>query len=184
MSIPGVPPKAERSIFLTLIFENIALFFFFSSSDRTLSSKKNDTQDHWNWLISFHSMVISQNIVIVNFLFIFVTFQSGIMAFLTSLYIVARKPIDPCKQNKRENLWTAILAVNSSRRFNKILKWLWLKKWLYNQYYRTKSNDLGIILFRRQCFIWWNQNMLYIFEYQSNENRGFRFFLGHPVYLA
>ena len=45
-------------------------------------------------------MVISQNIVIVNFLFNLVTFQSGIMAFLTSIYIVARKPIYPCKQNK------------------------------------------------------------------------------------
>ena len=44
-------------------------------------------------------MVISQNIVIINFLFNLVMFQSGIMAFLTSI-IVARKSIDPCKQNK------------------------------------------------------------------------------------
>ena len=33
--------------------------------------------------------------------------------------------------------------------------------------------------FRRQCFIWWNQNMLYIFffifEYKSYESRAFRF---------
>ena len=30
--------------------------------------------------------------------------------------------------------------------------------------------------FRRQCFIWRNQNMCYIFEYQSNENQTFRFY--------
>ena len=36
--------------------------------------------------IGFDSMVISQNIVIFNFLFILVTFQSGIMAFLTSIH--------------------------------------------------------------------------------------------------
>ena len=49
--------------------------------------------------IVFDSMVISQNMVIVNFLFILVTFQAGIMAFLTSIYIFARTPIDPCEQN-------------------------------------------------------------------------------------
>ena len=43
---------------------------------------------------------------------------------------------------------------------------------------KTNFNDLGIILFRRQCFIWWNQN---IFEYESNEDQAFRFFSGHPV---
>ena len=41
-SIPGVPKKAECSIFDTLIFENIA--FFLTSSDETLSSEKNDTK--------------------------------------------------------------------------------------------------------------------------------------------
>ena len=38
----------------------------------------------------------SENIVIVNFLFILVTFHSGIL----TPYIVAREPIDPCEQNK------------------------------------------------------------------------------------
>ena len=36
---PGVPKKAERLIFVTLIFENIAYF-----DDKALSSEKNDTK--------------------------------------------------------------------------------------------------------------------------------------------
>ena len=28
---------------------------------------------------------------------------------------------------------------------------------------------------RRQCFIWWKKKKSYTFEYQSNENRAFRF---------
>ena len=37
--IPGVPPKEECSIFVTLIFENILI-----SSDKTLSSENNDSK--------------------------------------------------------------------------------------------------------------------------------------------
>ena len=40
-TIPGVPKKAERLIFITLIFENIA---YFISSDKALSCEKNDTK--------------------------------------------------------------------------------------------------------------------------------------------
>ena len=58
------------------------------SSDKTLSSEKND--DHWNLLSSFESMVISQNIV-----------HTLLPEFRWS--------------RQRENLWTAIPAVNSWR---------------------------------------------------------------------
>ena len=86
-------------------------------------------QDHWFWLTSFDSMVISQNIVIVNFLFILVTFQSGIMAFVTSIHCCPKAHWS-VQTKQRENLWTAIPAVNSSRRFDKIRKWLCFQKWL------------------------------------------------------
>ena len=74
-------------------------------------------------------MVISQNIVIVNFLFILVTFQSGIIAFLTSIHSCPEAHWS-VQRKQRENLWTAIglPVVNSSRRFNKIRKWLCFKK--------------------------------------------------------
>ena len=44
-------------------------------------------------------MVISQNTVIVNFLYILVTFQAGIMAFLTSIHCCP-DALDPREQNK------------------------------------------------------------------------------------
>ena len=49
--IPSVPKKAECLIFITLILKNIALI----SSDKTLSSEKNDTKDH---LISIDSTTV------------------------------------------------------------------------------------------------------------------------------
>ena len=54
ISLPGVPPKSE-----------------------TLSSEKNDIQKSLNWLTSLDCIIISQNIVIVNFLFILVTRDNG-----------------------------------------------------------------------------------------------------------
>ena len=79
------------------------------------------------------------------------TFQSGIMVFLTS--IPCCPEVHWSMQTKHtENLWTAIPAVNSSQTFNKICKWLRFKKWLENQYYHTKSNDLGIIPFQKTMF--------------------------------
>ena len=42
--------------------------------------------------------------------------------------------------------------------------------------HKTKKYDLGI-LFRRQCFIWWNQNMLYFWISNNiKQNQAFRFF--------
>ena len=70
------------------------------------SSDKHDTKI----MSSFDSMVISHNIVIVNFLFILVTFQSGIMAFLTSIHCCPEAHWS-VQTKQRENLWTAIPAV-------------------------------------------------------------------------
>ena len=94
-----VSQKAERSIFVTLIFE-IRKYSIFWFHQINIVFWKEWYPDHWNWYGSFYSIVISQNIVIVNFLFILVTFQSGIMVYWHP-YIVARKPIDRCK-TKRE----------------------------------------------------------------------------------
>ena len=47
----------------------------------------------------------------------------------------------------------------SSSKWNKIG---FKKLPIYNQYYLTKFNDLGIILFRRRCFIRWGQNMWHL----------------------
>ena len=60
-------------------------------------------------------MVLSQNMVIVNFLFILLTFQAEIIAFLTSIHCCpdAHQSV---QTKQRENLWTAIPTVNSSRR--------------------------------------------------------------------
>ena len=65
------PPKAERSIFITLIFENKAYFDFIRYDS---IFRQEWYRDPWNWLSSFDVMIIFHNIVIVNFLFILVTF--------------------------------------------------------------------------------------------------------------
>ena len=57
---------------------------------------------------------------------------------------------------------------------------------IWNQYYQTKLNDLGIILFiednvfetlsfEKKDKLSDDIKICYIFEYQSNENRAFRF---------
>ena len=112
--IPGVPEKASRFDFIR---QNIVFW-------------KEWYQDHWNWVRSFDSMVISQNIATVNFLFILVTFQSRIMAFLTSIHCCPEAHLFVQTGKHRENLWTAIPAVNSSRKFKNICKWPCFKKWL------------------------------------------------------
>ena len=125
---PPPPPqkkKEERSISVTLIFENIAYFYFIRQN---IVFWKEWYQNHWNWLSSFYSMVIFQNIV-VNFLFSLVTFHSGIMFFVTSIHCCPEAHWS-VQTKQRENLWTAIPAVNSSRRFKKIRKWLCFQKWL------------------------------------------------------
>ena len=101
-------------------------------------------------------MVISQNIVIFNFLFILVTFQSGIMAFLTSIHCCPEAHWS-VQTKQRKNLWTAIPAVNTSRRFNKIrkmtvfhemvvelillnqIKWSWYHPFQKTMFYLMKS---------------------------------------------
>ena len=62
--------------------------------------------------ISFDFMVISQNIVIVNFLFMLMTFQSGIMAFLTSIHCCPEAHWS-VQTKQRENFWTAIPTANT-----------------------------------------------------------------------
>ena len=109
----------------------------------------------------------------VNFPFkVLVTFQSGIMAFLTSIHWCPEAHWS-VQTKQRENLWTAIPAVNSSRRFNKIgemavesnsilpnkIEWSW-----YHSFQKTMFYLHGEI------------KICNIFEYQSNEYRAFRFF--------
>ena len=45
--LPVVPQKVERSIFVTVIFKHIAMISSDISSDKTLSSEKNDTKIIW-----------------------------------------------------------------------------------------------------------------------------------------
>ena len=66
-TIPGVPKEAERSIFFTLRFEKYSIFLFHQIKHRLLKRK---IPRSLNWLRSFDSMVISKNIVTVNFLLI------------------------------------------------------------------------------------------------------------------
>ena len=102
----GVPQKSELSNFIILIFENIAYFDFIRWN---IVCWKEWYQDHWNWLSSFDSTVISQNIVIVMIFSPFSWhFSQGLWQFWLP-YIVARKPIDLCRQSKER-------AVNSSCR--------------------------------------------------------------------
>ena len=119
--------KVRNAQFWLLCYSKI--YHILISSDRTLSSEKNDTKIIEIWLSNFDSMVIFQKTVIINFLFILVTYQAGIMAFLTSLRCCPEAHWS-VRTKQRENLWTAIPAVNSSRRFNKIRKWLCFKKLL------------------------------------------------------
>ena len=55
--------------------------------------------------------------------------RDWIMAFLTSIHC-CQETHWSVQRKQRGNLWTAIPAVNSSCRFNKISKWLCFKKWL------------------------------------------------------
>ena len=160
------PKKAERSIFVTLIFENIAVVI---SSDKTLSSEKNDTkiiEIGWVVLILWSFL----KTVIFNFCFILVTFQSGIMAFLTSIHCCPEAHWS-VQTKQRENLWTAIPAVNISRRFNKICKWLSRNGCRINT---TGPNQTILVSFFSEDNVLSDEiKICYIFEYQSNENQAF-----------
>ena len=63
--ILGVPQKAERSIFVTLISENIA---YFDSITQNIVYWKEWYQDHLNWFGSIDSTIISWNTGIYEFL--------------------------------------------------------------------------------------------------------------------
>ena len=124
---PPPPKKAERSVFVILTFENTIVTFFLFHQIKHCLLKRMIPRSLKFVEYSFDSMVISQNIVIVKFIFILVTFQSRIMAFLTSIHCCPKAQWS-VQTKERENVWTAIPAVNSSRRFNKIRKWLCFKK--------------------------------------------------------
>ena len=64
-----------------------------------MSSEMNDTKIIEIGWVGLIPRSFLENMVIFNFLFILVTFQSRVMAFWFP-YIVARKPNDPYKQNK------------------------------------------------------------------------------------
>ena len=46
---------------------------------------------------------------------------------------------------------------------------------------QTNFNDLGIILFRRQCFIWWNKICYISSNFKVTKIERSAFMLGHPV---
>ena len=127
-------------------------------------------------------MVISQNIVIVNFLFILVTFQSGIWGFLTSIHCCPEAHWS-VQTKQRENLWTAIPAVNSSRWFNKIR----VNDCVSRNGCRintTEPNQMILVsIFSEDNVLSDEIKICYIFEYQSNENRAFRFFGTPGIFL-
>ena len=141
-----------------------------------MSSEKNDTTIiEIGWVV-FYSMVISQNIVIVSFLFILMTFQSGIKAFLTSIHCCPEAHWS-VQTKQRENLWTAIPAVNSSRRF-----FLKINDCVSRNGCRintTEPNQMILVSFFSEDNVLADE--IKIFEYQSNGNRAFRLFLGHRV---
>ena len=123
-------------------------------------------------------MVIFQNIVIVNFLFILETFQSGIMAFLTSIHCCLEAHWS-VQTKQRENLWTAIPAVNSSYKFNKLR----INDCVSRNGCRINTTaPIQMILvsfFSEDNVLSDETKICYIFEYQSNENRAFCIF-GKP----
>ena len=155
--IPGVPKKGN-SRFSLLDIQKYSITILISS-DKTLKL----VEEFWFYghfsnyshrQFSLHSRDISVR-------------DNGFSDFHT---LLPGTPLIRANNTKREP------AVNSSRRFNKIRKWLCFKKWLQNQYYQTKSHDL----FRRQCFMIYlmKSKYAYIFEYQSRGEGGGG---GHPV---
>ena len=111
----------------SLIWYSKILIAFFISSDKTLSSEKNDTKIiEIGWVV-FYSMVISQNIVIFNFLFILVTVRDN--GFSDFHILLLGSPLIRANKTKRE-LMDYHTRLNSSRRFKTNCKWLSFKKWL------------------------------------------------------
>ena len=84
----------------------IRIIAFFILSDKPLFSEKNDTKIiEIGWVVLILLSFLKTYIVIFKFLLILVTFQSGIMAFLTSIHCCT-EALDPCKQNKERINYT------------------------------------------------------------------------------
>ena len=116
--------------------------------------------------------------VIVNFLFILVTFQAGIMAFLTSIHCCPDAHWSVWTK-QRESLWTALPYVNCSRRFKKIVNDRVSRNGF--RINTTEPNHMILVSFFSEDNVLSDEiKICYIFEFQSNENRAFRFFGGTP----
>ena len=80
------------------------------------------------------------------------------------------------------NVWKSEKPLSLTRRVTRMKRKLTMTMFWEmtreSNLYSTNFNDLGIILFRRQCFIW-----CYIFEYQRNQNRAFPFW-GTPSIIT
>ena len=121
-------------------------------------------------------MVISQNMVIVNFLFILVTFHAGIMAsFLTSIHWCPEAHWS-VRTKQRENSWIAIHTRHIFARAD-------LTKFINDcvpgngcRIDTTEPNRMILVSFFSGDNVLSDEiKICYIFEFQSNENRAFRF---------
>ena len=163
----------QKSGTLDFCYFDIRKYSIFKiSSDKTLSSEKNDTKIiGWVVLIPWSFL----KTVIFNFLFILVTFQSGVMAFLTSIHCCLEAHWS-VQTKQRENLWTAtcIPTVNSSCRFTKFLNDCVSRNGC--RINTTDPNQMILVTFFSEDNVLSDEiKICSIFEYQSNENRAFRF---------
>ena len=132
------------------------------------------------WFGSIDSTTISWNTVIYEFCQICASYlhvRRVLTVHVSSLFILFA-PINGLLGN---NVWKSekpLSLTENVMKMNEDNFWKrpCFEKWPENQNYSSNFNALGLIFFfRRSCFIWWNKRR-YIFEYQSNENRAFRFF--------
>ena len=95
----GCPPKSGTLDFRYFEIRKYSIFFYFIRAE-ILSSEKNDTKIiEICWIVLILWAVIYENIVIVNFLFILVTFHSGIM---TSHTLLPGSPLIRANKTKKE----------------------------------------------------------------------------------
>ena len=98
--ILGVPKFRTAPIFVTDIQKYS--FFLIISSDKTSSSEKNDIKIIEIALVVLIIFVISQNIVIVNFLFILVTLSVKDYGFSDFHTLLPGSPLIRANKTKRE----------------------------------------------------------------------------------
>ena len=91
--IPGVPKKAERSIFSTLHSKS---GIFFHIIRKSILRRRQWYQNHWIWFSTFHSTPIFVNAFIFNFRWILATFERRIWTPHASHMMLLCKPVDPC----------------------------------------------------------------------------------------